>query len=41
MHCIMANILQTSNVDTECDKLATELSWQLKIGDFCRKALST
>jgi len=27
MHCIMANVLQTK-VDAQCDKLATELSWQ-------------
>ena len=26
--CITANVLQTSKVDTQCDKLATELSWQ-------------
>jgi len=24
----MANVLQTNNVDAQCDKLATELSWQ-------------
>jgi len=26
--CITANVLQTNKVDAECDKLATELSWQ-------------
>ena len=26
--CIMANVLQTNKVDAECDKLATNLSWQ-------------
>jgi len=26
--CIMANVLQTNKVDAQCDKLATELSWQ-------------
>jgi len=26
--CITANVLQTSKVDTQCDKLATYLSWQ-------------
>ena len=26
--CITANMLQTSNVNAGCDKLATELSWQ-------------
>ena len=24
----MTNVLQTNNVDAQCDKLATELSWQ-------------
>jgi len=27
MHCVRANVLQTK-VDAQCDKLATELSWQ-------------
>jgi len=26
--CVTANVLQTNNVDAQCDKLATELSWQ-------------
>jgi len=26
--CVTANVLQTSKVDAQCDKLATELSWQ-------------
>jgi len=26
--CITANVLQTNKVDAQCDKLATELSWQ-------------
>jgi len=26
--CMTANVLQTNNVDAQCDKLATELSWQ-------------
>jgi len=26
--CITPNVVQTSNVNDECDKLATELSWQ-------------
>jgi len=26
MHCITANMLQTSEVDAQCGKLATELS---------------
>jgi len=28
MRCITANVLQTNNVDAQCDKLATELSRQ-------------
>jgi len=28
MRCITANVLQTSKVDAQCDKLATEVSWQ-------------
>ena len=35
--CIAANVLQTSNVDSQCDKLATELSRQSvasKIANF-------
>jgi len=32
--CIMANVLQT-NVDAQCDKPATELSWQhLQLSPF-------
>jgi len=27
--CITTNVLQTHQVDAQCDKLATELSWQL------------
>jgi len=27
-YCITANVLQTNKVDAQCDKLATELSWQ-------------
>jgi len=27
--CITANVLQTNKVDAQCDKLATELRWQL------------
>jgi len=27
-HCITANVLQTSKVDAQCDKLVTELTWQ-------------
>ena len=26
--CVTTNVLQTSNVDAQCDKLATELRWQ-------------
>ena len=26
--CIRASVLQTNNVDAQCDKLATKLSWQ-------------
>jgi len=25
----MANVLQTNKVNTQCDKLATKLSWQI------------
>jgi len=35
--CITANVLQTNKVDAQCDKLATELSWQrfvLKVANF-------
>jgi len=28
MHYITVNVLQTSQVDAQCDKLETELSWQ-------------
>jgi len=28
MRCITANVLQTLQVDAQCDKHATELSWQ-------------
>jgi len=28
MRCVTANVPQTNKVDTQCDKLATELSWQ-------------
>jgi len=37
MFCITANVLQTNNVDAECDKLATELSyWRFapKVANF-------
>ena len=35
--CIMANVLQTSKADAQCDKLATKLSWQFftsKVANF-------
>jgi len=35
----MANVLQTNKVDAQCDKLATELSWQRfasKVTNYCQ-----
>jgi len=28
MHCVPAIVLQTNKADAQCDKLATEPSWQ-------------
>ena len=37
--CVTTNVLQTSNVDAQCDKLATELRWQRFASKFANLQL--